>query len=219
MIQFNLLPHRAALRKFQQEQFNASVVLTVVLGGVTVLTVYAWLISAIAVQESNIAVLENQIKHFEAQIAETKDLNAQIDALLARQKALEEMQADRNVPVRVLAELANTLPQGVTLTKLVQKDLELTLEGRAQSHESLSQFLENLGKRGGWFSKPELLVSEAQNFNPSGKLAVPVFRFSAKVTFLRAQGVSAPATLSKAASATSPAHTTSTAAPLGTPSF
>lgn len=159
MIQFNLLPHRAALRKFQQEQFKAYVVLTVVLGGVTVLTVYAWLISAIAVQESNIAVLENQIKHFEAQIAETKDLNAQIDALLAHQKALEEMQADRNVPVRVLAELANTLPQGVTLTKLVQKDLELTLEGRAQSHESLSQFLENLGKRGGWFSKPELLVS------------------------------------------------------------
>jgi type IV pilus assembly protein PilN len=216
VIQFNLLPHRAALRKFQQDQFNASLVLTVILGGVTGLAVSAYFISAIAAQENNIAVLENEIRHYEAQIAEANNLHIQIDALRARQKALEDLQADRNLPVRLLSELPTKLPQGISLIKLVQKDAELTLEGMAQSHESLSQFVENLGQDGAWFSKPELLVSEAQNFSPGGKFSVPASRFSVKVTFLRAQGVSAGETPSHAASGASPGHAASTAASLGT---
>ena len=216
MIQFNLLPHRAALRKFQQDQFNASLVLTVILGGVTGLAVSAYFISAIAAQENNIAVLENEIRHYEAQIAEANNLHTQIDALRARQKALEDLQADRNLPVRLLSELPTKLPQGVSLIKLVQKDAELTLEGMAQSHESLSQFVENLGHGGAWFSKPELLVSEAQNFSPGGKFSVPASKFLVKVTFLRAQGVSAGETPSHAASGASPGHAPSTAASLRT---
>ena len=216
MIQFNLLPHRAALRKFQQDQFNASLVLTVILGGVTGLAVSAYFISAIAAQENNIAVLENEIRHYEAQIVEANNLHTQIDALRARQKALEDLQADRNLPVRLLSELPTKLPQGVSLIKLVQKDAELTLEGMAQSHESLSQFVENLGHGGAWFSKPELLVSEAQNFSPGGKFSVPASKFLVKVTFLRAQGVSAGETPSHAASGASPGHAPSTAASLRT---
>jgi len=216
VIQFNLLPHRAALRKFQQDQFNASLVLTVILGGVTGLAVSAYFISAIAAQENNIAVLENEIRHYEAQIVEANNLHTQIDALRARQKALEDLQADRNLPVRLLSELPTKLPQGVSLIKLVQKDAELTLEGMAQSHESLSQFVENLGHGGAWFSKPELLVSEAQNFSPGGKFSVPASKFLVKVTFLRAQGVSAGETPSHAASGASPGHAPSTAASLRT---
>ncbi|NCX62778.1 MAG: fimbrial protein, partial [Betaproteobacteria bacterium] len=72
---------------------------------------------------------------------------------------MEDIQADRNTPVRLLTELANNLPQGVALSKLAQRDQELTLEGIAQTNENLSQFLDNLGKTGGWFSKPELQVS------------------------------------------------------------
>ena len=215
MIQFNLLPHRAALRKFQQDQFNASLVLTVILGGVTGLAVSAYFISAIAAQENNIAVLENEIRHYEAQIAEANNLHTQIDALRARQKALEDLQADRNLPVRLLSELPTKLPQGVSLIKLVQKDAELTLEGMAQSHESLSQFVENLGQGGPWFSKPELLVSEAQNFSPSGKFSAPASKFSVKVTFLRAQGESAGETPTHAASGASPGQAPSKAASFG----
>jgi type IV pilus assembly protein PilN len=191
-------------------------VLTVILGGVTGLGVSAYFISAIAAQENNIAVLENEIRHYEVQIAEANNLHIQIDALRARQKALEDLQADRNLPVRLLSELPTKLPQGVSLIKLVQKDAELTLEGMAQSHESLSQFIENLGHGGAWFSKPELLVNEAQNFSPGGKFSVPASRFSVKVTFLRAQGVSAGETPSHAASGASPGHAASTAASLGT---
>ncbi|MEI7566134.1 MAG: PilN domain-containing protein [Burkholderiaceae bacterium] len=196
MIQFNLLPHREALRKFKQDQFKASLVLTVLLGVITALALYGWLVFAIAAQKSNITVLEQEIERYQAHITEIKNVNNQIDTLLARQKAVEDIQADRNVPVRLLSELASSLPEGVVLTKMAQKGQDLTLEGTAQTNENLSQFLYNLSQGGSWFFKPELLVSESQNFNPSGQLPGKAFRFSLKVIFLRTQsaspGVAAP---------------------------
>ena len=105
MIQFNLLPHREALRKFKKDQFNAYMVLTLILAGVTAFAIYGLLISSIEAQKDNIAALEGEIKQYEAQIVEIKDLKSQIDALLARQKAVEDIQADRNSPVRLLSDL------------------------------------------------------------------------------------------------------------------
>ncbi|MBJ7418662.1 MAG: fimbrial protein, partial [Rhodoferax sp.] len=124
MIAFNLLPHRETLRKFQQDQFNASVVLILILGGVTALAMYGSLRYSIAALQDNIAVLEQEIRLYEAQIIETQGVKTHIDALLARQKAFEDIQADRNSPVRLLSELATILPPGVALSKLAQKDQE-----------------------------------------------------------------------------------------------
>lgn len=209
MIQFNLLPHREALRKFKQEQFNASMVLALILAGITGFAIYGSLNSSTEAQKDNIAVLTKEIKRYETQIVEIKDLKAQIDSLLARQKAVEDIQADRNTPVRLLSELANKLPKGVALTKLMQKDQELTLEGTAQTNENLSLLLDNLGATSSWFAKPELLVSEAQNLTPNSKAPVKAFKFSIKATFLRTKGAlgasaSEPAASSPKASSDGP---------------
>ncbi len=204
MIAFNLLPHREALRQFKQDQFNASVVLTLILGGATALAMYGSLRYSIAAQQDNIAVLEQEIRLYEAQIIEIQGVKTHIDALLARQKAFEDIQADRNSPVRLLSELATILPPGVALSKLAQKGQEITLEGTAQTNENLSQFLDKLGQSGAWFSKPELLVSESHHVNPGGKLPVKAFKFSVKVAFIAAQAVSAAALPSIAASAAAP---------------
>jgi len=223
VIQFNLLPHREALRKFKKDQFNASMVLTLILGGITAFAIYGSLISSIDAQKDNITVLAKEIKQYEAQIIEIKDLKIQIDALLARQKAVEDIQADRNTPVRLLSELANNLPQGVALNKLSQRDQVLTLEGTAQTNENLSQFLYNLGKAGGWFSKPELQVSEVQSLSPDGKVTVKAFKFSVKAMFLRAQNASAangpvsPSTPATAPSTTLPISAASKPVPADAP--
>ena len=181
MIYFNLLPHREALRKFKQDQLHASFFVTLVLAGLTACMIYVYLITAADAQNNNRAVLEKEIKRFELQIIEIKDLKTHIDSLLARQKALEDIQANRNGPVRLLSELTNALPQGVALTKLVQQEQELILEGIAQTNENLSKFLNNLMGSGASFSKAELLFSESQNLNNAGKLTFQAFKFSVKV--------------------------------------
>lgn len=204
MIAFNLLPHREALRKFKQDQFNTSVVLTLILAGVTALVMYGLLRYSTAAQQDNISVLEQEIRRYELQIIEIQDVKTQIDALLARQKAFEDIQADRNSPVRLLSKLADILPPGVALSKLAQKGQEITLEGTAQSNENLSQFLDKLGQGGAWFSKPELLVSEALQIDPGGKLPVKAFKFLVKATFIPDPIASAAALPSLAASAAAP---------------
>ena len=55
----------------------------------------------------------SEIKKLDAEIKDIANLRAEIDALKARQKAVEDLQADRNVPVHLLNELVKQTPEGV----------------------------------------------------------------------------------------------------------
>ena len=186
----------------QRDEFNKSIVLAMILAGITAFAIYGSLNASLEAQRQNKETLEKEIKHFEAQIIEIKDLEKQISMLLARQKAVEDIQSDRNSPVRLLSEVAKNTPQGVVLTKLGQKDQEVTIEGIAKSNESLSEFLDNLGQTDSWFSKPELQVSSAETVTTPSKAQLSAYKFIIKVMFLRSQESVAPMS---AASAPSPA--------------
>ena len=186
MIYFNLLPHREASRALHRDQFNKSMILAAILAGVTAFAIYGALSTSLDAQHQNQDTLEQEIKRYETQIIEIKDLESQITSLLARQKAVEDIQSDRNSPVRLLSELVKNTPQGVVITKLSQKDQDITMEGIAKSNEALSEFLDNLGKSEGWFSKPELVVSSAESLAPAGKAQISTYKFTVKATFMRA---------------------------------
>ena len=69
-------------------------------------------------------------------------------------KKLEE---SRPLVVHLFDEVVKTIPEGAYLTKLVQKNSQLTLEGRAQSNARVSAFMRNI--RGAeWLNKPILQV-------------------------------------------------------------
>jgi type IV pilus assembly protein PilN len=83
--------------------------------------------------------------------------------LRARQKAVEDLQSDRNLPVHMLNELVMQLPDGVYITSLKQADQVVTMQGMAQSNERVSEMLRNLASNTPWFSKPELVEIVAAN--------------------------------------------------------
>ncbi|MCZ7153876.1 PilN domain-containing protein, partial [Salmonella enterica] len=80
----------------------------------------------------------------------------EITALRARQKAVEDLQSDRNLPVHMLNELVAQLPDGVYLSSIKQEGLVVTMQGTAQSNERVSEMLRNLSEGTPWISKPEL---------------------------------------------------------------
>ena len=53
-----------------------------------------------------------------SQIKDIANLRAEIEALKARQKAVEDLQTDRNTPVYLLDELVKQTPEGVYLTSI-----------------------------------------------------------------------------------------------------
>lgn len=163
MILINLLPHREAARKRRKEVFQATMFASVVLGLLIAGAIYWWFQMMIEDQQQRNTFLQGEIKVLEGQIKEIASIEEEIAALRARQKAVEDLQSDRNLPVHLLNELVKQLPDGVYITSLKQADQVITMQGMAQSNERVSEMLRNLASNTPWFSKPELVEIVATN--------------------------------------------------------
>jgi type IV pilus assembly protein PilN len=186
VILINLLPHREAARKRRKDVFNVSLGAAALLGGIVAGAVFLWYQSAISVQQSSNAVVKAEIKKLEGQIAEIAGLETEITSLRARQQAVEDLQSDRNLPVHLLTELVNQLPDGVFISKMVQVDQSVTINGTAQSNERVSEMLRNLANNTPWFAKPDLVEIVAGSVAISPREQKRVSNFVIRVRLVRA---------------------------------
>ena len=161
MILINLLPHREEKRNRRKRAFFAGLGLSAVGGLLLVGLWYGVLDQMKSAQEERNAYLGSEIKKLEAQIKDIANLRAEIDALKARQKAVEDLQTDRNIPVHLLNELVKQTPEGVYLTAIKQSGRVVAVNGVAQSNERVSEFLRNTLYSSPWLEKPELVEIRA----------------------------------------------------------
>lgn len=186
MILINLLPHREIARKRRKELFNVSLGLSVFVGGLLAGLIFLWFQSQISTQQDQNRLLQSEISKFDLQIKEIAGLEGEIAALLARQKAVEDLQADRNMPVYLLTELVQQLPDGVYVSSLRQEGQNVALQGVAQSNERVSELLRNLANNSPWFSRPELVEIVAGSVNLTPRDVRRVSNFQIRVKLLRA---------------------------------
>lgn len=186
MILINLLPHREAARKLRRDVFNVSLGASALAGGLLAGIIFLWYQSQIAGQQGKNLLLQTEIKRFDDQIKDIAGLEAEITALRARQQAVEDLQADRNLPVHLLTELVKQLPDGVFITSMKQENQLVTLQGVAQSNERVSELLRNLGNNTPWFSKPELIEIVAGSVTLPPKDLRRVSNFTIRVRLVRA---------------------------------
>ena len=207
MILINLLPHREAARKRQRESFYATLGASALLGGLVAGAVFGWYQTQISSQQSRNGFLQAEIKRLETQIKDIATLQAEIAALRARQQAVEDLQADRNLPVHLLNELVRQFPDGVYVSSMKQDTQNVTLQGVAQSNERVSELLRNLGNNSLWVAKPELVEIVAANVNLGPRDQRRVSNFTVRVQLKRpSQAASAAAGAAVAtAGASSPA--------------
>ncbi len=191
MILINLLPHREAARKKRQDVFNVSLGASALTGGLLAGIVFLWLQGQISSQEGLNTMLTQEIRKLDNQIKDIAALEAEIAALRARQQAVENLQADRNMPVQLLTELTRQFPEGVYITNMRQDNQLIILQGTAQSNERVSELLRNLAYHSPWFSKPELVEIVAANV-AFGKEQRRVANFTVRVRMLRASEVQKP---------------------------
>ena len=156
MIRINLLPHREARRKQKQAAFVALLAAGGVAGAAVVLLVGAWNASRISVQNERNLVLKQASAELDKKIGQIKTLKEEIEALKARQQAVEDLQSDRNQPVYVLDELLRQTPDGVYLKSFRQDGQRVTLNGYAQSQERVAELLRNVSGASPWLERPNL---------------------------------------------------------------
>lgn len=192
MILINLLPHREERRKRRKAAFftglGASALAGVLIAGVW----YSVLQQMTSHQQERNLFLSNEIKRLEAQIKDIATLRAEIDALKARQKAVEDLQTDRNIPVYLLNELVKQTPEGVYLTAIKQTDQVVAVNGVAQTNERVSEFLRNTLYNSQWLERPELVEIKVAQLAPNQREQRRLYDFSMRVTLKRPQSA-APA--------------------------
>lgn len=186
MILINLLPHREAARKRRRDAFNVALGMSALLGGLIAGLIFLWFQSEIESQQGRNQLLQSEIKLFDTQIKDIAGLEAEIAALRARQQAVEDLQADRNLPVHLLTELVTQLPDGVYIASMRQENQSVTLQGVAQSNERVSELLRNLANNTPWFTKPELVEIVAGSVNLSPREQRRVANFTIRVRLVRA---------------------------------
>lgn len=156
MILINLLPHREVARKRRKEAFNVTMLLALLAGIALSALIYLWFQYQLDQQQGRNAYLKSEIGILDTQIKEIAGLEGEIAALRARQKAVEDLQADRNLPVHLLTELVQQIPEGVYISQLRQVDQNIEMKGVAQSNERVSEMLRNIADNTPWFAKPDL---------------------------------------------------------------
>ena len=186
MILINLLPHREAARKRRRDLFHISLGLAALAGGLIAGIIFLWFDTAISAQQETNAILASEVKKLDGQIKDIVGLESEIAALRARQQAVEDLQSDRNLPVHLLTELVNQLPDGVYLTKMMQVEQLVTITGVAQSNERVSELLRNLSGNTPWFTKPELVEIVAGSVSLTPRDQRRVSNFTIRVRLVRA---------------------------------
>ena len=203
MIMINLLPHREERRKRKKIAFYAGLGVAAVCGLAIVGVWYLVVQQMIAGQQQRNKFLNEEIAKLDVQIKDIASLKSEIASLKARQKAVEDLQIDRNVPVHVLNELVRQVPEGIYITSLKQDGQTLSVAGIAQTQERVSELLRNTAYNSEWLVKPELVESKATTIQGANKEQKRLFDFGIRLTIKRPQD--APSAASQAAVAAIPA--------------
>ena len=183
MILINLLPHREEKRRLRKQAFFAGMGLSVAAGALLVALGYAVQGQMISGQQERNQYLRTAIGKLDEEIKDVSALKAEIESLKARQRAVEDLQTDRNMPVYLLNELVAQTPEGIYLTSIRQSDRTVQVTGMAQTNERVSEFLRNAGGRSEWLERPELVeIKASTQAAKDPRAAKRLFEFTMRVS-------------------------------------
>lgn len=161
MILINLLPHREERRLQRKRTFFVGLAAAAVVGLGVAGVWYMALQQLTDQQQARNDFLRAEIKRLEGQIKDIAELRSEIEGLQARQRAVEDLQTNRNLPVHLLDELVRLTPEGIYFTAIKQVGDQVTVTGVAQTNERVSELLRNTQNQSKWLHRPELVEIKA----------------------------------------------------------
>jgi len=161
MAKINLLPWREELRKKNQQNFlmalGGGVVVTCLLFGL----VYLHIEGLKEYQGRRNQRLNDEIKKVDKKIKEIKEIEDKKSKLREKITLIENLQGSRPEIVHLFDDLRKTTPVGVYLTSFQQKGKKLIIQGKAQSHSRISEYMNTI-EASEWVESPKLQVIKGQ---------------------------------------------------------
>jgi len=180
MIKINLLPYREILKK-------ESIITHAVIAGVSLLLLILIIVlvdsimrSKVNKVERNIAKIERKLAEGKVQVAEIKKLKQEKETYRKQFQVIENLKKGKEGPVRMLDELATTIPKRIWLQTLKQSGNSIELVGIAVDNKLISKFMSNL-KKSPYFNKIDLISTEMKK-QSAGKNKEKLNRFTLTCT-------------------------------------
>lgn len=117
------------------------------LGGVY----YVYLNGRVAQARRTQADLQAKKKELEKYIELEKTFRAQKDSLEKKREVMVSLKNYQQLPVHMLEELANCLPDEVWFKEISQKGMNISIKGQSTSFEAINQFRNRLLEQNKWF--------------------------------------------------------------------
>ena len=159
MARINLLPWRENLRQQRQKNFLVGLGVAVLVAAVLVLAGNHIMNQMISGQENRNQYLRGEIRKLERDIQRIEQLEQVRDNLIARKNVIERLQRNRSMMVHLFNQLAQTVPEGLTLSTVRQSGEQLTIVGTSESETRVSDYMRNI-ERAQWLHSPRLRIVE-----------------------------------------------------------
>ena len=144
MAKINLLPWRDELREKRKKEFIAVCIGAFFIG---VLGVGAtWLFFDIKLQDQEQAnqLIVSTNQNLDVQLKSLEGLQEQRNAIIERMKLIQGLQGQRPIAVHLLDELVRVTPSNMYITKFSRLGDKFTLEGKAESPNTVAELLRSL---------------------------------------------------------------------------
>jgi len=188
MIRINLLPVREARRAANQRKQVALLGFAAGAGVAICLLLSTWMAARIAHERSLITARQAEMKKLEATLKEVKQFQTEQEEIEQKLAIIDQIEAARMGPVKIMDELATRIPQRVWLTKLTEKGGLLELEGRSIDAEVVADFAAAL-EESPLLSKIDLQETKLEEVDG---LKLSDFRLTAQDPFLQQEDPSKP---------------------------
>ncbi len=150
----------------------ALVILLAAMAGVTL-----YMNGSIAERQAAINVKQQKLTKLKAALAEVKNYERDNREFREKTRVIEQLKKKQIVPLRLLDEVSEMLPQGVWLTELKDKSGLTSIDGYAFSNSDLVSYVQSL-KKSAFLANVSLIESRQVDL---GDFSVYKFRLSLRV--------------------------------------
>ena len=144
MAKINLLPWRDELREQKKKQFVAFCAGVAALGVASVFSAWMYFDHKLEDQEQANQLIVSTNQNLDVQLKSLEGMQERRNAIIERMKLIQGLQGQRPVTVRLVDELVRVTPPTIYLTKFARTGDKFTIEGKAESPNTVAELLRNL---------------------------------------------------------------------------
>ncbi|MDY6862279.1 MAG: PilN domain-containing protein [Thermodesulfobacteriota bacterium] len=179
MIKINLLPIREE-RKKETIRYQISMACLIIFLVVVAICYFDYkLVKELGAADDRIKSIKDELKNYEKVEKEIKKLKSTEKTLKTRIKVINDLEAQRKGPVRILDELTNCVPEKLWLKSFDQKGTSLKLDAVALDNNIIAQFMTALNKSQ-YFNKVVLSYIKKSKI---GAVDIMQFKLSCEIIF------------------------------------